>query len=150
MRVPTDNAAVKLSRRLRVIPEQLRAISGLVDPDRYPFVVHPRPRRRFSTRHLMLLIAVVGVFLGVLRVWQDVSYCLQKAAFHEDMAAFHRGRWPTNMNRADAALLLAVMPRRPELAVLHSRMRVKWQSAAAHPWLPVEPDPPRLCLTPLK
>jgi hypothetical protein len=150
MRVLADNAAAKLSRRLRVIPAQLRAISALVDPDRYPPVFNARHARRVSTRHLMLLIALVAVCLGVARLWLDVSSCRQQAAFHEDMAAFHRGRWPKNMNRSDAARLFAVMRRRPELAVLHSQMREKWQEAAAHPWLPVEPDPAWLARRPWK
>jgi hypothetical protein len=142
MRVLADDAATKLSKRLQVIPEQLRAISSLVDPDRYPPVVHALRVRRLSTRHLMMLIALVAVRLGAARLWEDVLYCRQKAAFHEDMAAFHRGRWPTNMASSDAALLAAVMRRRPELAVLHSRMREKWQEAASRPWISVEPDPP--------
>jgi hypothetical protein len=140
MRVLEDSAAAKLSRRRRAIPEQVRAISCLVDPDRYPpAVVRGLQTRRCSTRHLMILIALVAVCLGAGRLWQDVSYCLQEAAFHEVMAEFHRGGWPTNMNRNDAVLLIAVTRRRPDLAVLHSRMREKWQEAAAQPWLPVEP-----------
>lgn len=97
----------------------------------------------------MILVAAVGLVLGVLRVWQDVSFCQQKAAFHEDMAAFHRGQWPKNMNQSDAAALIAVVRRRPDLAVLHSRMKVKWEYAAARPWLPVEADLPALTRTPL-
>jgi hypothetical protein len=150
MSVLAENATARLSGRLQTIPEKLRAISGLVDRDRYPRVVHALRLRRFSMLHLMVLVAVVAVMLGVLRVWQDRAYCQQKAAFHEDMAAFHRGRWPSNMNRTDAARLLAVTRRRPELAVLHSRMREKWQEAAALPWLAVEPDPPWLSKRPLK
>jgi hypothetical protein len=150
MRVLADNAAAKLSRRMRAIPEQVRAISALVDPDRYPPVAHARRIRRLSTRHLMILVAAVGLFLGVLRVWQDVSFCQQEAAFHEDMAAFHRSQWPKNMNRSDAAALIAGMRRRPDLAVVHSRMKAKWEYAAAHPWFPVEADLPALTRTPLK
>jgi hypothetical protein len=52
------------------------------------------------------------------------------------------------MTRADVVRLMAILPRRPEVAVLHSRMSVKWQDAAAHPWLPVEADPPGLSRTP--
>ncbi len=95
-------------------------------------------------RHLMILVAVVGVFLGVLRLWLDVSHRRQKAAFHEEMAALHRGRRPPNMKVAAFRRLMTVMPRHPELAVLHSRMKEKWQDAAAHPWQPVEADPPNL------
>jgi hypothetical protein len=149
MGVLVDNSAAKLSKRLRAFPEQLRAIYRLVEAHRDPPDEH-RAARRLSTWHLMILVAVVALFLGAQRVWRDASYCWEKAAYHEDMAVFHRGGWPTNMSPTDAALLLAAMPRRPELAVLHSRMRVKWQQAAACPWLPVEPDPPRLRQRPLK
>ena len=148
MRVLVDNANAKLSRRLQVIPLHLRAIASLVDRDRYPVVVRALWPKRFSTRHLMILVAIAGLFLGVLRLWLDVSFRLQKAAFHEKMAALHRGQRPANMKRAAFFRLMAVIPRRPELAVLHSRMREKWQEAAAHPWLPVEADPPNLSQTP--
>ena len=40
----------------------------------------------------MFFVAVVGVFLGLLRVELDVWYRLQRATFHADMAAYHRGR----------------------------------------------------------
>ena len=142
MPVLVDNAAARLSRRLGVIPEQLRAIKALVDPDRYPRLGRALPRRRLSTRHLMFLVAAVAVLLGAFRTWRDVSYRWRQAAFHEDMAAFHRGRWPRNMNRAAAAALTATTRRRPELAVFYSRMKVKWELAAENPWLPVEDDPP--------
>lgn len=142
MSVVANNAAAKLSRRLRAIPEKLHAISDLVDSGPYPPLVRARASRRLSTRHLMILVAVVAVFLSVLRVWHNRSYCLQKAAFHEAMAAFHRGGWPINMNQRDAARLFAGVRRRPELAVHHSRMKVKWQNAAAYPWLRVEDNPP--------
>jgi hypothetical protein len=139
-----DNAATKLSRRLRAFPEQLRAIYCLVDEHRdWPEVRAATPRR-FSTRHLMIFVAVVAMLLGVQRVYHDISYCWARAAYHEDMALFHRGGWPTHMSRNDAARLLAVMRRRPDLAVVHSQMKEKWQQAAACPWLPVEPDPPGL------
>jgi hypothetical protein len=90
----------------------------------------------------MILVAAVAIFLSVVRVWHNRWYCQQKAAFHEEMAAFHRGRTPVNMSPKDVARLFAGVRRRPELAVLHSRMKLKWQNAAAHPWLRVEADPP--------
>jgi hypothetical protein len=139
-----DSAAAKLSRRLRAFPEQLRAIYCLVDAHREWSEDRAVTARRFLTRHLMILVAVVAAFLGAQRLWQDISYCWDRAAYHEDMAVFHRGGWPTHMSPSDVALLVATMPRRAELAVLHSRMKEKWQQAAACPWLPVEPDPPRL------
>jgi hypothetical protein len=142
MSVLADDAAAKLSRRLRAIPEKLRAVSAFADADPYPPIVHGCSYRRCSMRHLMILVAVVAVLISVLRVWHNRSYCQQQAAFHEAIAAFHRGRWPTSMNPSDAARLFAGMRRRPELAILHSRMKVKWHNAAAHPWLRVEADPP--------
>jgi hypothetical protein len=145
-----DNSAAKLSKRLRAFPEQLRAIYRLVDAHRDPPDDHVIAPRRLSTRHLMILVAVVAVFLGALREWRDISYCWKRAAYHEDMAIFHRGGRPSHMSPSDFALLVAATPRRPELAMLHSQMREKWQQAAACPWLPVEPDPPRLRQKPLK
>jgi hypothetical protein len=52
------------------------------------------------------------------------------------------GGWPTHMSRSDVARLVAVTPRRRDLAMIHSEMQRKWEEAAACPWLPVEPDPP--------
>jgi len=144
-----DDAAAKLSARLRVIPWHLRAIASLASPDRYPPVLRTLSSGRLSIRHLMVPVAVIGVLLGGVRLWQDVSYRLQKIAFHEDMAAYHRGRRPPNMNASDLALLVKVMRRRPEWAVLHSRLRLKWQRASVCPWLPVEADPLYLSQTPL-
>jgi hypothetical protein len=141
MSVFADDAAAKLSRRLQAIPEKLRVVAELADADPYPPIVDTRSYRRFSTRQLMIFVAVVAVFLSVARMWHRQSYCQQKAAFHEDMAAFHRGGRPKNMNPGDIARLLAGVRRRPELAVFHSRMKIKWQNAAAHPWLRVDDDP---------
>jgi plasmid stabilization system protein ParE len=143
MSVFADTAAAKLSTRLRAIPEKLRTISDLADhPGQYAQVVRPRRSRRFSTRRLMILIAVVALFLSVLRVLHNRLYCQRQAALHEAMAEFHRGGWPTKMNASDAFRLFAGMRRRPALAIHHSRMRVKWQNAADRPWLRVEDDPP--------
>ena len=90
----------------------------------------------------MILVAGVALFLSVLRGLHNRFYCQRKADFHEAMAEFHRGGWPTKMNASDAFRLFAGMRRRPALAIHHSRMRVKWQNAADRPWLRVEDDPP--------
>jgi hypothetical protein len=142
MSVLADDAVAKFSRRLQAIPEKLRVVAELADAEPYPPVVHGRSYRRYSTRQLMILIAVVAVLLSILRMSHRQSYCQRKAAFHEALAAFHRGQRPTNMNPTAAASLVAGVRRRPELAVFHSRMKVKWQNAAAHPWLRVDDDPP--------
>ena len=143
MSVFADTADAKLSRRLRAIPAKLHAIADLADqPGQYAQVVRTRRSRRFSTRQLMILVAVVALFLSVVRGLHNRLYCQRKADFHEAMAEFHRGGWPTKMNRTDAFRLLAGMRRRPALAIHHSRMRVKWQNAADHPWLRVDEDSP--------
>jgi hypothetical protein len=98
----------------------------------------------------MIIVAVAALFLAAQRVWQDMSHAWRRAAYHEDMAAFHRGGWPTHMSPTDAALLVATTPRRPDLAIIHSRMKEKWQEAAACPWVPVDPDPLMLRPRPLK
>jgi hypothetical protein len=142
MSVIADNAAAKLTIRLQAIPEQLRAVSELADADPHPAVVRARSFRRFSTRRLMILVAIAALFLSVARVWHNRLYCQQRAAYHAAMAELHRGRLPANMSSADAARLFAGVRRRPELAIHHSRMKVKWQNAAVNPWLRVEADPP--------
>jgi hypothetical protein len=148
MPILADSAAAKVSRRLRLIPRHLQAIASLAGSDRYPRIARAFSVKRFSTKHLIIFVAVVAIFLGLLRVELDVWYCLQRATFHADMAAYHRGRPNPKLSPADLARLKAAVPRRPELAILHSRMSEKWHEAAAQPWLPVEPDPPRLLRTP--
>jgi hypothetical protein len=136
-----DNAAAKLSTRLRRIPCHLRAINSLACPDRHAPIVRKHSSGRLSIRHLMILVAVIGVLLGGVRLGQHVSYRRQKTAFHEDMAAFHSGRVPPNMNASDYALLMKVVRRRPEWAVLNARLRDKWQTASVTLWLAVDADP---------
>ena len=140
MRVLADNEAARLSRRLPAIPRHLRAIASLAQPGRR------RSVGRFATWHLMILVAVVAVVLGSLRLWLVVPYRQQKAAFHERMAAFHAGRRPLNMTKADFVRLRNVVLPRREMAVLHYQMKEKWEDAAAHPWQPVAADPPGMSL----
>jgi hypothetical protein len=141
MRVLADNEAARLSRRLPAIPRRLRAIASLARPDRR------RSVGRFATRHLMILVAVVAVILSAFRLWLVVPYRLQKAAFHERMAAFHAGRRAAlNMTKADFVRLQNVVLPRREMAKLHFQMKEKWEDAAAHPWQPVEADPPGMSL----
>jgi hypothetical protein len=147
MREIANSAADKLSIRLQMIPRHLRAVASLANLDRYPPVVRALSLGRHSTRHLMILIAVLAVILAPLRLWLDVSNRFRNAEFHADMAAFHRGQRTVNMTPADIARLTLAVRRRPDLAMLHARLTKKWQDAAAHPWLPVEPDPPSLSRT---
>ena len=95
----------------------------------------------------MILIAVLAVILAPLRLWLDVSNRFRNAQFHADMAAYHRGLLPANMTSADVARLMAVVRPQTGLAAVHSRLKEKWQYAAAHPWLPVAADPPSVSRT---
>jgi hypothetical protein len=83
------------------------------------------PRPRFSVRRMMVVVAIVGIALG-LDAWKA-----SRAAFFGQKGAGHMQAWlrlPT-----DAPL---------SKTRYHLRLASKYYRAYRSPWLPVEPDPP--------
>jgi hypothetical protein len=102
-----------------------------------------RDRRRITIRQLMFLIGCWAVVLGAWRHYRWNAYCMERAEYHAGLEAFHRyPSWPGAVSPGPGGRQIGLMKRRPELASYHSRMRQKWEHAAARPWLSVEPDPP--------
>jgi hypothetical protein len=107
-------------------------------------------RVRFTVRRMMVVVAVAAVALtllaGVLRDRRRSQY-LRLAAFHEregsriaemlDMEGRSRRMW---MKPDPASNRWLAVPR--EEVEYRVQMRRKYECAAAHPWLSVEPDPP--------
>jgi hypothetical protein len=97
------------------------------------------PRLRFTVRRLMLVVAL-GAYDTGCRWFSHRQRCLEMTAMHKWASDTFRGRmrnnapafYPTEADRRWAN-------RRAEY---HERMALRWTRAAAHPWLPVEPDPP--------
>ena len=75
-------------------------------------------------------------------MWLVVPYRQQKAAFHERMAAFHAGRRPLNMTRADLVRLRNVVLPRREMAVLHHQMKESGKTRPPTPGSPSKPIRP--------
>jgi len=97
----------------------------------------PVPHVRFTVRRLMVAVAIVAV---VIAAWRRREH--------------FRG-WANEYGRR-AAVPCTVPPFEPEAIVAwekwydrlmrrsryHSDLRLKYESASDHPWLPVAPDPP--------
>ena len=102
----------------------------------------PLPRVRFTVRRLMIAVAVVAVLLGgeLLR---------RKRADRLERLAWLAGRERMLLaNRHDPSLEIAAgnlkhgKPMGVEEALQEiAKQRRRFEYAAAHPWLPVPPDP---------
>jgi hypothetical protein len=124
------------------------------------------PRVRFTIRLLMITVAVVGVFLTAARLaffWRhyqalaamhaskEVNYirqaqqyerkqewCARQATIANEKSDSVRGStWERGATSSGATAHDL-----RQLAAHESRLRNKYERAAAHPWLPVEADPP--------
>jgi hypothetical protein len=81
---------------------------------------------RLTTRHLLVLVALVGLALG------SVAWMQRRAASFRGVAAHHRSR----------IILVGPPSSLFDLTVYHMEMAQKYERAARYPWLLVEPDPP--------
>jgi hypothetical protein len=106
------------------------------------------PCVRFTVRRLMIAVAVVAVLLGasdaVARLREQAFTCQLIAGIHALGEELHTHPekyegtcmgWAAPTFQADPRL-------DSKLAVYHAALRRKYESAAAHPWLAVDPDPP--------
>jgi hypothetical protein len=118
----------------------------------------PLPRARFTVSRTMIAVAFLAVVITGFRGWRWRTYCLRTAAAHRanaqrcsDSVDFHamltkdaeeKVRWG-DLSWKDSA---AQQRREAELARRWSsywnELGRKYEAAAAHPWLPVEHDPP--------
>jgi hypothetical protein len=101
---------------------------------------------------MLVAVAVVALVFGTIRLWVMRQIYLEKAANHAGFRAFvlqspdsiryWENRW-TDQRMGKPAMYPwpAGPPFVPAMARYHDEMRVKYERAARHPWLPVEPDP---------
>jgi hypothetical protein len=124
------------------------------------------PRVRFTIRLLMIVVAVVSVFLTAARTVYLWRHYQALAAMHaskevnyirEVQQAERKQEWVARVARSDnlqsatvrgstwdrfATAAGAAAHDLRRLAADESRLKCKYERAARHPWLPVEPDPP--------
>ena len=95
------------------------------------------PRLRFTVRRLAAVVAIVAVVLGGVRLWRLSGSYREMAELHRRKSeevvrgmyfdasgeSYHR-EWPSPNKE------------------YHLLLKAKYENAAAHPWLPVSPDPP--------
>lgn len=123
-------------------------------------------RFRFTIRLLMVTVALVGLFLTAARLAFCLRQCQALAALHAskevdyvrqaeqyerkhewcarqatiacEQSEFARGSTWERGATSSGAIALELR----QLAAYESRFKSKYERAAAHPWLPVEADPP--------
>ncbi len=123
------------------------------------------PRVRFTIRLLMITVAVVGVFLTAARLayfWRhyqalaamhaskEINYvrqaqqyerkhdwCARQATIADLQSESVRGSTWERLAASSGATAHDLR----QLVAYESRLRSKYERAAAHPWRPVEPDP---------
>ncbi len=89
------------------------------------------PRPRFTVRRLMVAVAIMGIVLGV---------TIERRNRFRKIAAQHQAEFENLVNRSPYVTfgnLGEAINRRLEW---HYTMRLKYENAAHHPWLPVSPD----------
>ena len=97
------------------------------------------PRLRLSVRLLMVLIAFAAVAMAatvMARRSGEFRALAEEQADAEQLSLSYadEARGPTGDRQRVA--------RGEQMAAYHRALRVKYEQAARHPWLPVEPDPP--------
>jgi hypothetical protein len=87
------------------------------------------PRVRFTVRRMMVAVAVVACIF-----WASLLIIERRGRFLIIVGS-HRMPDARFLRHRDADYVL-------RLARWHDEMQAKYEFAAAHPWLPVAPDPP--------
>ena len=105
---------------------------------------------RMTLRQWIVVLAVVAILCVKVKREREYRLACQyeiQALVHAcgESAAQPAPRVIALMNESGSALPADTRARgtsRPRRAAFHRTMFEKWTWAAAHPWLPVEPDPP--------
>ena len=94
------------------------------------------PRVRFTVRRMMVAVAIVGVFLGLIRAGWYVVRFLQNPYLDDP-------RYIRAMRNREAEIHAEKEARSTgKKAAFHAAMKAKWERAARDLRLPVDPDPP--------
>jgi hypothetical protein len=101
---------------------------------------------RMTTRRMMIAVIAVALAMAWVRIelGRRRSRYLELAAYHaKEGSLIHqsrgRGALPSFWFRFEGTTVFNITP--SEVAY-RARMKHKYEYAAAHPWLPVAPDPP--------
>ena len=98
------------------------------------------PRPRLTVRRLMIVVALAGLVMAGLNLMaRRREYALARAKALRIEALKH-----TRVIRLSAGTpwLTPYVLRYDPTGRFYDGLRMKWQSAAARPWLPFEADPP--------
>jgi hypothetical protein len=99
---------------------------------------------RMTTRRWMVMVGIVAIALGVIEIVRErrlASGYRLRAKFYATWEASTGDIVFTGSGRAQGLTAVAKAPDEGQKAYAAS-MRRKYEWAAAHPWLPVQPDPP--------
>jgi hypothetical protein len=101
------------------------------------------PRLRFTLRRMMVAVVIAGIAFGGLAGLLRMGQRTQRL---RAVAREHRQREIVNsLTLQGLAMQGAASPgieRHRMLAEYHRALNLKYEYAARHPWLTVEPDPP--------
>jgi hypothetical protein len=100
------------------------------------------PRLRFTMRRLMVAVALLSLLLGLVARRQRL---LRLSTYHAEQSYRTMIVQQSNLPAAvdsfggqEPGAYLFPTPR----SEWHTRMSMKYEVAASHPWLPVDPDSP--------
>lgn len=104
-------------------------------------------RLRFSTRTLMVAVAIVAITFGAyIELKRRAGSYRLKAALHADEERAMQSLWWWNERMphpsGDAAEKTRDRERYLKLEEYHAELKREYEFAATHPWQLVEPDPP--------
>jgi hypothetical protein len=102
-----------------------------------------RPHLRISLRRMMILVAIVAVLMGCELMRRQRAACLERLAWLAGRERMLKASDPEEGREIASPYLkhgkqMGVGEALEEIA----RQRRRYEYAASHPWLPVEPDPP--------
>jgi hypothetical protein len=90
------------------------------------------PRPQFTVRRLMLAVAIVGFVLGV---------TIERQNRFRKIEAHHQAEFANLVSRSPYISFSNFSEAVNRRLDWHETMRLKYEHAALHPWLPVSPDP---------
>jgi hypothetical protein len=98
---------------------------------------------RMTTRRWIVIVLIsaslLASFVGIGRFLRLASEFRLRARFHALQESVIAGG---ELFKGPGGMYAYQLPRRPDQVDYHSKMRQKYERAAARPWLPIEPDAP--------
>ena len=98
------------------------------------------PRVRFTVRWMMVVVAIVAaIVLTAIFLNRRSDEFWGRAAYHQGGEAMSRAVAFRARRLNDDVRLIA---HAEQMEAHHRALKLKYERAARHPWLPVAPDPP--------